>query len=132
MQCQTLNFQKLFADHTSLFSLFHDPDAAALNINHDLNLIRLWAHNWRTSFNSDPAQQAVEVTISTKRICVDHPQILFNDVPVLKDDERKHLGIVLDSRLSVACHIQAAITKCRQGIGMLRLLSKYWPRQTLN
>ena len=104
---------KLFADDTSLFTVVHDPDAAALDMNHDLNLIKLWAHNWRMSFNPDPAKQAVEVTFSRKRITVDHPRILLNDSPVLKVEEHKHLGIVLDSRLSFARHIQAIITKSR-------------------
>ena len=66
------------------FAVVHDPDAAALDMNHDLNLIRLWAHNGHMSFNPDPAKQAVEVTFSRKRICLDHLRILFNDVPVLK------------------------------------------------
>ena len=123
---------KLFADDTSLFTVVHDPDDAALDMNHDLNLIRLWAHNWRMSFNPDPAKQVVEVTFSRKIITVDHPQILFNDTPVIKVEEHKHLGIALDSRLSFARHIHAMITKSRQGIGMLRFLSKYLPRQSLN
>ena len=84
---------KLFADDTSLFTVVHDPDAAALDMNHDLNLIKLWAHNWRMSFNPDPAKQAVEVTFSRKRITVDHPRILLNDTPVLKVEEHKHLGM---------------------------------------
>ena len=83
-------------------------------------------------FNPDPAKQAVEVTCSRKIITVDHPRILFKDTPVLKVEEHKHLGIVLDSRLSFARHIQAIITKSRLGIGMLRFLSKYLPRQSLN
>ena len=123
---------KLFADDTSLFTVVHDPDTAALDMNHDLNLIKLWAHNWRMAFNPDPAKQAVEVTFSRKRITVDHPRILFIDTPVLKAEEHKHLGIVLDSRLSFARHIQTIITKSRQGTGMLRFLSKYLPRQSLN
>ena len=48
---------KLFADDTSLFTVVHDPDTAALHMNHDLNLIKLWAHNWRMSFNPDPANK---------------------------------------------------------------------------
>ena len=54
---------KLFADDTSIFTVVHDPHTAALDMNHDLNLIKLWVHNWRMSFNPDPNKQAVEVTI---------------------------------------------------------------------
>ena len=123
---------KLFADDTSIFTVVHDPHAAALDMNHDLNLIELWAHNWRMSFNPDPTKQAVEVTFSKKRIPTDHPPIFFNGVPVMRVQEQKHLGVILDSKLSFASHIQSVISKCRQGIGMLRFLSKYLPRHTLN
>ena len=34
---------KLFADDASMFAVVHDPHTAALDINHDLNLIKLWA-----------------------------------------------------------------------------------------
>ena len=46
--------------------------------------------------------------------------------------EHKHLGIVLDSKLSFYAHIKAAISKTRKGIGMLKFLSRYLPRHTLN
>ena len=123
---------KLFADDTSIFTVVHDPHTAALDMNHDLNLIKLWAHNWRMSFNPDPNKKAVEVTFSKKRIPMNHPPIFFNDIPVKKVQEHKHLGIILDSKLSFNSHIKSIISKSRQGIGMLRFLSKYLPRHTLN
>ena len=46
--------------------------------------------------------------------------------------EHKHLGIVLDSKLSFSPHIKAAISKARTSIGILRFLSRYLPRNTLN
>ena len=123
---------KLFADDTSLFTIVKDTNAAASDMNHDLDLIRLWAHNWRMSFNPDPRKQAVELIFSRKNVKTDHPVILFNDLPVMKVDEHKHLGIILDSKLSFSAHIHAAITKSRKGIGMLKFLSKYLPRNTLS
>ena len=62
---------------------------------------------------------------------LDHPVILFNDLSVMKVDEHKHLGIILDSKLSFSAHIHAVITRSRKGIGMLKFLSKYLPRNTL-
>ena len=47
-------------------------------------------------------------------------------------DNYKHLGIILDSKLSFSAHIQAAINKSRKAIGMLKFMSKYLPRNTLN
>ena len=123
---------KLFADDTSLFTMVKDTSAAASDMNHDLDLIRLWAHNWRMSFSPDPRKQAVEVIFSRKNVQTEHPVILFNDLPVKKVDEHKHLGIILDSKLSSSAHIHAAITKSREGIGMLKFLSKYQPRNILS
>ena len=47
-------------------------------------------------------------------------------------DQHKHLGVILDPKLSFSAHIQAAISKSRKAIGMLRFLSKYLSRNTLN
>ena len=47
-------------------------------------------------------------------------------------DQHKHLGATLDPKLSFSAHIQAAISKSRKAIGMLRFLSKYLSRNTSN
>ena len=128
----TLNEYKLFADDTSLFTVVQEPNTAAEDMNHDLELISKWAHDWRMSFNPDPQKQAVELLLSKKRHEIDHPVILFNNIPVKKVSEHKHLGVILDSKLSFSAHIKSAISKTRKGIGLLRHLSKYLPRHTLN
>ena len=123
---------KLFADDTSLFAVVEDSNTAASDMNHDLDLISQWAHTWRMSFNPDPQKQAVELTFSRKKIEIDHPVILFNDIPVEEVAEHKHSGIILDSKLSFSAHIKSAISKARKGIGLLKYLSKYLPRHTLS
>ena len=119
-------------DDTSLFTIVQDSTTAANDMNHDLELIKQRANDWRISFNPDPQKQAVELTFSRKRIEFDHPVVLFNDIPVKKVNEHKHLGIILDSKLSFSAHIKSAISKTRKGIGLLKYLSKYLPRHTLN
>ena len=71
-------------------------------------------------------------TVSKKKIGIHHPVIRFNNIPVTKVEEHKHLGVVLDSKLSFSAHIKAAISKTRKGIGLLRHLTMYLPRNTLN
>ena len=78
------------------------------------------------SFNPDPQKQAVEFIFSRKRIEIDHPVIPFNDIPVKKVSEHKHLGIILDSKLSFSAHINAAISKTRKGICLLKYLSNFF------
>ena len=123
---------KLIADDTSLFTVVEDSNTAANDMNHDLDLISQCSHAWRMSFNPDPQKQAVELTFSRKKIEIDHSVIRFNDIPVKKVDEHKHLGITLDSKLSFSAHIKSVISKTRKGIGLLRYLYKYLPRHTLN
>ena len=63
---------------------------------------------------------------------LDHPEVIFNNIPIMKVDEHKHFGNILDSKLSFSAHIKSAISKTRKGIGLLKYLSKYLPRHTLN
>ena len=116
----------------SLFTIVQDSTTAANDMNHDLELIKQWANDWRMSFNPDPQKQAVELIFSRKRIEIDHLVVSFNDIPVKQVNEHKHLGIVLDSKLSFSALIKSAISKTRKGIGLLKYLSKYFPRHTLN
>ena len=49
---------KLFADDTFLFSVAHDKNTSAKELNNDLRKISNWAYHWKMSFNPDPVQQA--------------------------------------------------------------------------
>ena len=102
---------KLSADDTSLFTVAEDSNLAADDMNHDLELIRQWAYDWKMSFNPDPQKQAVELNFSTKRNEMNHSEIRFNNILVIKVEEHKHLGIILDSKLSFSTHIKEVITK---------------------
>ena len=54
---------KLFADDTSLFSLIHDVQTSANNLNKDLERICNWATKWKMNFNPDTTKQAQEVIL---------------------------------------------------------------------
>ena len=123
---------QLFTCDTFIFTVVQDPNAATDNINHNLQLISLWGFKWRMEFNPDPIKQAMEVTYSRKISPSDYPPISFNSVPVRKVMEHKHLGIILDSKLSFNSRINDVVSRCRQGIGLLKLLSKYLRRHTVN
>ena len=57
---------KLFADDTSLFSVVHDSNISANELNNDLQKISEWAYKWKMSFNPDLNKQAQEVIFSRK------------------------------------------------------------------
>ena len=123
---------KFFAYDTSLFSIVTDPVQSALDLNHDLYLIGNWAHQWKMSFNPDPTKQAIEVLFSQKRKNVVHPPLFFNNQTVSRSAEHKHLGLILDSKLSFSKHLSVKIATARKGIGIIKYLSSYVPITTLS
>ena len=88
-----------------LFSTVKDPAVSAANLNHDLDLIHQWAHQWKMEFNPDPSKQATEVLFLCKRVKPDHPQLTFHGTVGAKINDQKHLGLILDSKLSFEKHV---------------------------
>ena len=80
------------------------------------------------SFNPDITKQAIEIVFSRKHNVSDPPELTFNNIPVKRDIETNHLGMVLDSKLTYESHlagINGKLSKARQGLGMMRQL-KHW------
>ena len=90
---------KLFADDTSLFSIAHDPNATANDLNYDLTKINDWAYQWKMNFNPDPFKQAQEVLFYRKIKSQNHPCLYFNNNPVNQTPFQKHLGMYFDPKL---------------------------------
>ena len=56
-------------------------------------------------FNPGPNKQATELLFPCKRNSPNHPSLFFNGTVVPKVNEQKHLGLVLDSKLSFEKHL---------------------------
>ena len=123
---------KFFADDTMLFSIVNDHILSASELNHDLNVINQWAYQWKMEFNPDPNKQATELLFSCKSNSPNHPSLFFNGTVVPKVTEQKHLGLILDSKLSFERHINEKIIKAKKGIGIIKYLSKFLPLRTLD
>ena len=115
-----------------LFSIVKDPVVSANNLNHDLNIIQLWAHQWKMEFNPDPTKQASEVLFSCKKSNPNHPQLIFNGTTVTKVNDQKHLGLILDSSLSFEKRLNEKIIKAKKHIGIIKHLSNFLPLKTLD
>ena len=108
---------KLFADDTSLFSVIHDSNTSALELNSDLAKINRWAFQWKMSFNPDPKKQAQKVIFSRKSKAISHPPLLFNNNNnnnnnndnVIQTTSKKHLGIILGTRLFFEKHVETVL-----------------------
>ena len=68
---------KFSADDTMLFSIVKYPAISADDLNHDLDIIRQWAYQWRMEFNPDPNKQATEVLFSCKKSSPNHPELIL-------------------------------------------------------
>ena len=122
---------KIFADDTSLFSLVEDQQVSCDQLNGDLIKISEWAHQWKMSFNPDPSKQAVEVYFTVRLLPRNAPVISFNNTDITSSEYQKHLGIVLDSKLSFDRHLGEKISKANKGIGLINRLRRYVPRSSL-
>ena len=91
---------RLFADDSSLFTRVEGVDQTQVKIIEDLQTVSDWAHQWKMVFNPDITKQAIEVIFSVKKNKPDHPELIFNDIPVARQDHTKHLGVFLDSKLN--------------------------------
>ena len=122
---------RFFADDTMLFSIVRDVNISANELNQDLETIQNWATQWKMEFNPDPNKQANELLFSVKRKSPDHPPLYFNGNKIVKVDKHKHLGVILDSKLTFETHINEKINKTKKVIGAIKYLSKYLPLKTL-
>ena len=120
-------FIKLFADDTSLFSVAQDVNTSASDINNDLK----WAFQWKMSFNPDPSKQAQEIIFSRKKMKSSHPSVYFNNIPVSSTSVHKHLGMLLDDKLSYEHHLKFVLNKVKKTIGLLRKFQQILSRQSL-
>ena len=56
------------------------------------------------NFNSDPSKQAQEVLLSRELHKVSDPKLFFNNADVSQANSEKHLGVVLDPKLTFHDH----------------------------
>ena len=83
------------------------------------------------SSNPDPRTQAQEVIFSRKLKRVLHPPLVFNNANVSSCKSQKHLGILLDSKLTFEKHCKTILSKTNRTIGLLRKLQGLLPRAVL-
>ena len=83
-----------------------------------------WAWQWEMVFNLDITKQAVEIIFSKKKSTSVLEPLTFKGIPVKQVTETKHLGMILDSKLSFESHLDEKLAKARQGIGLMKQLTK--------
>ena len=111
---------KLFADDTAIFSAVNTPIETADELENDLEKIKNWAIQWKMLFNPDQSKPIKEVVFSKKsNNNTDHPDLFFNNVQIDRCSNEKHLGLILDEKLSFKKHVDEKINKAMKIIGTI-------------
>ena len=121
---------KLFADDTSLFSVVHDINTSASDLNEDLRKWVTGLLHGLLNFNPDPNKQAQEIIFTRKKTTSLHPVVYFDNRPVKSTLIHKHLGMMRDSNLSYEHHIKSMLNKDNKTIGLLRKFQLILPRHS--
>ena len=122
---------KLFPDDASLFSVVKNKGEGASDLINDLDMISKLAYNWEISFNPDPKKPAWEVLFSRKNSNITHPVIYFTNVQVQRDNQQRHLGIILDEKLIFKSHIDKVLTKTSKSIAVIKRFRNFLPSKLL-
>ena len=78
----------------------------------DLEMIQNWTIQWKINFNPDTTKQVQEVIFSSKtKKKLPHPSFVFNNAKVVQSIYQKHLGIILDSKLTFQKHLKMGTIK---------------------
>ena len=60
-----------------------------------------------------------------------HPSVYFNNIPVSSTSVHKHLGMLLDDKLSYEHHLKFVLNKVKKTIGLLRKFQQILLRRSL-
>ena len=82
-------------------------------------------NQWKMEFNPDPTKQATEVLFSCKKTSPNHPQLIFNGSDVVKVNEQKHLGLILEPGLSFEKHLNEK--KLKRTLEYLNIFQNFYP-----
>ena len=73
-----------------------------------------------------------EILFSRKRKSPYHPPLYFRDKDVNRVNDHTHLGLILDSKLTFAKHINEKVAIARKWIGIIKHLRPYLPLKALD
>ena len=79
----------------------------------------------------DASKQAQEIVFSCNANASNHETVYLNNVPVIRENIQKHLGLFLDSKLSFFDHINEKIKKATKGVNVIRKMNLLLPRSSL-
>ena len=117
---------RLYADDSCIFTVGHDSQTMANELNSNLERISAWARKWKVNFN---AKKTINMTFARRH--PDHIIPLYLDGTRIKDTTRhKHLGCILQSNCKWSAQVNDIETRCNKKIDILRGLRHKLDRNT--
>ncbi|RVE51889.1 hypothetical protein evm_003509 [Chilo suppressalis] len=111
----------LFADDIVLYSVNKDVNSVVRNLNNGLSQIQCFYNSLNLAINIEKSGAMI---FSRKHVDTDNSSpVLFNNVPIRWLNNKKFLGIHLDSKLTFELHINHLIKSASQGLNILRSLA---------
>ena len=83
-------------------------------------------------FNPDTKKSAEEIIFSHKGTRQFHPPLSFNNIQVIPENDRKHLGLTLGSKLTFLTRISKNISNALIGVGVIKYLTSCVPTNNLD
>ena len=65
----------------------------------------------------------IRISLQQEKTVYIHPVVYFNNTPVNSTTTYKHLGMILDSKLSYKNHLQSVFSRENKTIGLFRKLN---------
>ena len=123
-----LSITRLFADDTSL--AFTSSNLADLEgiLNHDLQIISVWAKQWLVDFNP----HKTEAMLFTLEKNITPPLLLLDQTQINFVDHHKHLGITISRGGKWHEHVNTILPSASKILGMMRKLKFTLHRKALN
>jgi exonuclease III len=120
----------IFADDTSLMTFIDPLDIAGTfaTINNDLQKLYEWSLQWRVDFN---AMKSTYIIFSKTVPLPQYPQITMGGKVISQVDHHKHLGIILNSKMTWSKHVDYICEKASRRCNSMKRISSIVPRRTL-
>ncbi len=122
----TKSKMKLFADDTTLYVDFDDPNESTHILNQDLKAIQQWADKWLVTF-SPPKTKLLSCSFKKKI----YPDIIFNNVVLQNVNNHKHLGLTFSENLGWSAHVDMILDSVSPMSDVLKKLKYEVDRKSL-
>ncbi len=114
----------LYADDSCLFlPVGKDDDIQIVQtlLQSDLERMTIWADKWKMTFKAGKCTEIIFVSGRQRQRI--HPNVFIKSDMIPRVSHHKHLGLILDEKLSFESHINYITTKCNNLLNPLKMLS---------